>query len=104
MKNINNIFKIGTIVKANEWIPIDMNWKPPSWFGTSPDTRGTKVFVSIGDHLTIISEAINPPNHWTKSYLFKVQDKDGNEFYLSAEWFDIADEKEECQCCGMHKG
>lgn len=100
--NIDDMFKPGDEVIA-EWkpnpllerdeymrqlenpepIPIDLNWQ--IWGVGRPDTRNTKVFVRVGDQLTIISKALSSNNHY--SYLFKVRDKDGNEFYLSCEWF-----------------
>jgi hypothetical protein len=105
MKDINDIFKIGdTVIAGGQWInplleysdqlkqaqeplPIDVSWEPPPMYVSHPDTKNTKVFLRKGDLLTILSKAIEPPRD-CRSYIFRVQDKDGNQYYLSCEWFE----------------
>ena len=63
---------------------IDINWKPPSWHLMQPAPFETKVFLCHGDTLIIISR---PMQVYECSFLiFKVRDKENNEYYLSSQY------------------
>ena len=84
--------------KLAEPIPIDMDWCPGLWH-TYPHktcarldprdyrTEGTKVFLNKGDRLTILSSPESCPA-FSQSYIFKVRDKDGNEYFMPCSFFE----------------
>ena len=91
---------IGDVVIAGGWIsplleyseqakqaaqpmPIDLNWEPRKYRLSYPNTTNAKVFLHLGDRLTILSQPIDPPPN-CQHCLFQVRDKDGNQFYLNA--------------------
>jgi len=105
MQNIGDIFKIGDTVisilnninpllcyeeqrkigaSLPEAMPIDVSWLPP--FFQRPDPKNTKVFLNHKDRLTILSKALIGLDY--PSYIFKVCDQNGNQYYLSCEWIE----------------
>jgi hypothetical protein len=72
--------------QAIEGCPVDINWVPRKWSLERPDTSDTKVFINNGDCLTVISNDIEPARNCLY-WLRKVQDKHGNQFYLSSIYF-----------------
>lgn len=71
------------IKRATEPMPIDVDWKPGFM---EPDYRNTKVFLHIGDRLIVLSDKAYT-SEGCPWYIYYVQDKDGNKFYLSAHFF-----------------
>lgn len=84
MQDIDEMFKIGDTVVAwfqiPEPYPIDMEWQPP--FYRRRDVRNAKIFLYHQDRLVILSKALTAPDYYC--YIFKVQDKDGRQYYLSS--------------------
>jgi hypothetical protein len=106
-QNIDDIFKIGdTVVVKLQHInpllcyeeqnkiasqqplpmPIDLSWEPRSYL--RPDTIYSSLYVNDKDRLIIMSKALEA--YECPSYIFKVKDKDDNQFYLSCEFFEKA--------------
>ena len=94
--------KIGDVVIACGWVSclleyseqrkrtgnpmlIDTNWVPSRWSWGRPDPKDRGVLLFIGDELTVMSEEVYPPEGY-HSYLYKVKDKAGHQFYLSCEY------------------
>lgn len=104
MTDIDDIYRIGDIVVAQinhinplvqyseqlkqaqnimEPMPIDINWRPP--FILEENSQDTRVFLCNGDPLKILSKALTAPD--APYYIFQVEDRDKNTYYVSCKWF-----------------